>query len=442
MAGKTGLKSFARSLTSAVLILLYVSSIGVFVTGCSDETSSQARQFDSATPPVASEPVVLLHISDTHFGGDTNLSSVDGLGSDDPAVLQYDPKALMTTLIADIMPAINPLATVHTGDMVNEGFQLKPWQSYRDVVAGLNYPNYVEVPGNHDFKISTNTLGGKDIGDGRVNFTAYSKIGNALGTSGDRYGITRLNSQLGPVRLIRTNTAASPHDLNKENIDGYFTAEQKDALLNDSELNSPAFLNVVLGHHPVTGNNKIATNNALMLELIANSKVNAPIYLCGHVHAPAIMWADKTLVVQADTFGRHGQQSSFYLVGYDAGVASAKLVHVDATKSPSLAWPIVLITAPANSALGNDNPNAIVYTSGQPAPQLRTMVFSPASATVASVKYSIDLGIWSDLNKSVGRVWASSLPVQGLQSGTHTVTVRATLINGQYGEDTISIKVQ
>jgi calcineurin-like phosphoesterase family protein len=419
-----------------------VSSIGVFVTGCSDGTSSQAGQLDTVTPPVISEPVVLLHISDTHFGGDTNLSSVDGLGSDDPAVLQYDPKALMSTLIADIMPAVNPLATVHTGDMVNEGFQLKPWQSYQGVVANLSYPNYLEVPGNHDFKISTTTLGGKDIGDGRVNFTAYSKIGNALKTSGDRYGITRLNSQLGAVRLMRTNTAASPHNLNSENIDGYFNAEQKDALLNDSELNSPALLTVVLGHHPVTGKNKIATNNALMLELIANSKVNAPIYLCGHVHAPAIMWAEKTLVVQADTFGRHGQQSSFYLVGYDAGVASAKLVHVDATKSPSLDWPIVFITAPANSVLGSDNPNAKPYISGQPAPKLRTMVFSPDSATIASVAYSIDQGAWSGLNRITGRLWESSLPVQALLSGNHTVTVRATLINGQYGEDTISIKVQ
>lgn len=430
-----------RSVMVVGVLLLSALSMGIFVTGCSGGTSGHSIETDQADPPAA-EPIVFLHVSDTHFGGDTQLSSPDGSGSDDPAELQYDGKALMTTLITDIMPVITPLATVHTGDMVNEGYQLKPWQSYRDVIASLSYPNYVEVPGNHDFKISTDTTYGKDIGDGRVNFTAYSKIGNTLGITGDGYGITRLDSPLGPVRLIRTNTAASPTDSNKDNIAGYFTAEQKDALLNDPELNSSAFLNVVLGHHPVTGTNKIGTNNDLMLELIADSKINAPIYLCGHVHAPAIMWAAKTLVVQADTFGRHGQQSSLYLVGYDAGVASAKLVHVDATKSPSIDWPIAFITAPANSALGSDNPNATVYTSGQPAPQLRTMVFSPTSATVASVKYSVDQGAWSDLNKSVGRVWESSLSVQTLQSGTHTVTVSATLSNGQYGEDSISIKVQ
>ena len=288
--------SFLTSLISASLIALSTVCVISFATGCSSGTSGTSSQILEASDPAvgashpaAEEPIVFAHISDTHFGGDTKLSSSDGSGSDDPEQLRYDGKALMTTLIADIVPVVNPLATVHTGDLVNEGFQLKPWESYRDVVASLSYPNYIEVPGNHDFKVSTDTRDGKDIGDGRKLFNEYSKIGRTLGADNDKYGVTSLDSAYGKVHMIRTNTAESPTDNNKENIAGYFSATQQQALLKDPTLDTSAYLSVVLGHHPVAGNNPIGTGRSLMLDLIADKKVNAPIYLCGHLHAPKIM---------------------------------------------------------------------------------------------------------------------------------------------------------
>jgi 3',5'-cyclic AMP phosphodiesterase CpdA len=438
--------SFLASLISVSLIALSIVCVMSLVTGCSDGTSGQSQPMEilGVSSSTIAEPIVFAHISDTHFGGDTQLSSSGGSGSDDSEQLRYDGKALMTTLINDIVPVINPLTTVHTGDLVNEGFQLNPWKSYWGVVESLSYPKYIDVPGNHDFKVSIDTQDGKDKGDGRKLFTDYSKIGNILGADSDKYGVTSLDSAYGTVHMIRTNTAESPHNDNQENIAGYFSATQQQALLKDPALNTSAYLSVVLGHHPVAGDNSIPSSNgkSLMLDLIANSKVNAPIYLCGHLHAPKILWSNNTLIVQADTFGRHGQQSSFYLVGYDSGVASAKLVNVNAEVSPSVSWPIVMITYPANSSLGDSNPNAAYYRPGNTVIVLRSMVFSPATDAMASVKYSVDQGAWLDLKKSVGRVWESTLSLQGLEPGNHRVTVRATLSSGQYDDDLITVKIQ
>ena len=102
-----------------------------------------------------------------------------------------------------------------------------------------------------------------------------------------------------------------------------------------------------------------------------------------------------------------------------------------------------MITYPANATLGETNPNAPEYSPlSTPSIVLRSMVFSPASDAVASVKYSVDQAAWLDLTKSVGRVWESTLLLQGLQPGTHTVTVRATLSSGLQNDDAITVKIQ
>ena len=269
-----------------------------------------------------------------------------------------------------------------------------------------------------------------------------------------------------------------------ENILGYFPESQQHALLNHPDRNQIVALNVVLGHSPVAENYRpfvpgtnpgqymfqITEGNGRMKQLIDEFK--APIYLSGHVHTPGLEWlGNKSLVVKADAFGSHGKQATFYLVAYDFAARSpaAKLVQIDAKNSalPSVAWPIVFITTPANSSLGNTNsyygntvydgttkhpynntytagnPNAQPFTTGQTI-MLKTMVFSPE--TVTSVEYRIDDGLTSSplatVRNSYGRVWAAGIPLAGLSKGSHTVTVTATRSNGTTGTDTISITVQ
>lgn len=412
-----------------------ILSLGLY--GCGNSSTSE----NSPVGTTSSEPVFFVHISDSHFGGDTlNGESLD------PTWLQVIPRELMSALINGIVPVVQPLATIHTGDIVNAGYQLKPWQSYAEVFANttMTYPkNYIEIPGNHDVKVSNTTASGRDIGDGRQLFTRYSVIGQTLGNDGDKFGLTEISSPVGTVRLVRTNTAASENQSltvrNNENIAGYFSSAQQQSLLNDLSLSQPAALSVVLGHHPIVGSTPIATGNDLMKEVIA--KAGAPIYLCGHVHVPDTMWSGNTLVVQADTFGRRGEPSSFYMVAYDEGVASAKLVTFNATDPFEFGWPLVFITSPANGTLGGSNPNAAPFTPDQK-PKLRTMVFTPDATAVKTVQYSVDGGAFNhELINTAGRLWEAPLDLQGLSRGPHAVTVRATLSHGQIGIDTISITV-
>ena len=379
------------------------------------------------------EPVVFLHLSDSHFGGVTKDNEAL-----DPVALKTDPKVLLTALIEEVVPGVDPLCTVHTGDLVNEGYEEAPWIDYKDVftqVAGApSYPrNYVEILGNHDVKHAT-------AGQGLAYFAKYSKTGEVTGSPGDRHGIMALEQDGQRIRLIRTNTSEAPAGTNQntENIAGYFTLAQQQALLADPGFDAGAHLNVVLGHHPLSIKDGPTAawqqGRADMEKLVGDAQ--APIYLCVHVHAPAVGWVEPagtrpTLMVQASTFGRHGQLTSFYLVAYDQDQPSARLVYIDAMQSPCVAWPLVFITAPANATLGGKNPYATEYAAGAPA-NLRAMVFPPVASGGATVKVKwasamVDGGPHTFLTNTTGRLWEGPVSLKGLTPGLHTVTVTAAV---------------
>ena len=448
-----------KSLVSLVLTLFFAVSAGTFVTGCSGDTASP----DSSR---VTEPIFFVHISDTHF--DT-VTPTNDARTDAGVDLTQSGKALMSALSTEVMPVIKPLATIHTGDMTEKGYIKETWETYSTLLKSsilTSYPKYVDIIGNHDVKVESSLF---DYEDGLKNFLLYAQTPT-------RYGYTTLESPAGAVRLIRTNTAASTHSnyakRNWENIYGYFPESQQQALYNHPDRNQAVALNVVLGHNPVAANYtpppatyvpgtnlnnntyfyQITDGNDRMKQLIDEFK--APIYLSGHVHTPGLEWlSNKSLVVRADTFGSHGKQATFYLVAYDFDAKSpaAKLVKIDATDPslPSVTWPIVFITSPANSALGNTtsytagNPNAQTFTTDQTI-MLKTMVFSPE--TVISVEYTVDGASTSTplatIRNTSGRVWTAGIPLAGLSKGSHTVTVTAKRNNGATGTDNISIVIQ
>ncbi len=452
--GVLGRRGFFKLSAGAAL-----AALGSGATGCGGATTL----LEEALPPTT-EPVVLVHLSDSHFGGESNLPK-----DQDPPALKVDPMALLGALLGEVVPAVKPLATVHTGDFVNEGFEIQPWVQYAGVFAGMQgayrYPdNFVEILGNHDVKFNIDSSEG-DLGSGLDLYAANTLTGQALGDPARLHGITVLQHGGGAVRLIRTNTSESAltdqHLANDENIDGYFTEAQRSALVADPAFRADTGLNIVLGHHPIfpnadnSGGKVIKTGLAQMLQLLSEAK--APLYLCGHVHRPGVAWVDMgggkfTLMVQASAFGRNGQLTSFFLVAHDESGPAAKQIHIDATKSPSVAWPLVFITGPANKALGGNNQTAPDFQASQ-APDLRVMVFPPPAAagqvvTVARVRWMINSGAEGTLRSRSKRLWTDRLDLSGLAPGTHTVTVSAvvdvttesshrTLV----GTDSIEIKV-
>ena len=438
-----------------------------------------------SSPGSARDPIFFIHISDTHFAVTPDKEETSGS------------ERLMSSLFTDVVPVIKPLATIHTGDVVDKGHDEDAWLPYTKLFNDsilAPYTKYVAIIGNHDVKVpgpDDVTFPDQCCGSyetGLQNFLLYAQTPT-------RYGYTTLESPAGTVRLIRTNTAASTETnyikRNWENIYGYFPENQQQNLYNHPDRNQTVVLNVVLGHSPVatkyiyppvgytpgtpiykpntnpktyddTYMYQITDGNGRMKQLI--SEFQAPLYLSGHVHKPGMNWLDnKSLVVRTDNF--LGSKARFYLVAYDfdAKSPSVKLVSMidvsDAPPAPkkwSVKWPIVFITTPANSSLGNTttndpneepytagNPNAVPFTTDQTI-MLKTMVFSPE--TVTSVEYVVDNGPTpsplATVRNTNGRVWATGIPLAGLSKGSHTVTVTARRSNGTTGTDKISIVVQ
>jgi len=462
-----------KSVSPFVRIFVAVLSFTVLaLSGCGGGNDTVSRTSDLVQyTPRSNEPAFFVHVSDTHLGLATSSGEV-----------------LMKAFLREVVPVLQPLATVHTGDMVNEGYSKSSWESYKSLFTTgiVKYPQYIDILGNHDTKSGSDPESSL-IEDGKLLFDTHAQAPT-------RHGFTQLErAGLSPVRLIRTNTADSPTNNNNQNIYGYFSSDQQQALYTHPDRNQAVDFNVVLGHSPVAADYlpvpsghtslenlgaidvrymyQITEGNGRMKELIG--EFNAPIYLCGHVHKAGLEWlnnSSKTLVVRADAFGKNGLPSGFWIVAYDGESpadrhAAVKLVRIsDATKLSAI-WPIVFITAPANSNLGDadfdydkktwetyqetyhanaSNPTTTAFTTDQTV-MLRTMVFSPE--TVTSVSYMIDDRPSSktplaSVIKTDGRVWAAGLSLAGLAAGPHTVTVTATRSNGTTGSDKIWITVK
>jgi hypothetical protein len=353
-----------------------------------DGGAGDAGGADGAAPP--GQPVWFLLVTDTHFGGS---------GS---AAVQT-----MSELLDHVVSVVQPAATIHGGDLVDDGSDGAAWSAYRAAVDGKApaYPAYVEILGNHDVK-----------NDGTPNWSASSVTGRAgAGTTGHTF----VDTGIGKVRLLRTNTSDS--DVNVTNIAGIFTSTQMNALLNAPEAATPAALTLVLGHHPMTGPARLQLSGSDTRMQTVISTFAAPLYLCGHVHASALSWLGGTLVVQGDGFGEGGPATSFMVAAVDDAGPVALEVPLDPTATPAVPWPVVMITTPADASLAGANPHAGPLAPG--ATPLRALAFAPGGITV--VEGRVDGGGWQALQAAGGPVWAGSFVVP-TGGGQHGLEVRAT----------------
>ncbi|HSA23365.1 MAG TPA: metallophosphoesterase [Myxococcota bacterium] len=283
-------------------------------------------------------PVWFVHNSDHHFGD-----------SDDAATR-------LEVLQRDLLPILEPAAAVLSGD-TTEGGTGPEWAAYHgaiDAFAPL-YPAWVEIPGNHDVKE-----------DGEDRFRSEAIAGRA---GAGLYGQALLDTAAGPVRLLRANTADS--DLVAVNLSGSFGAAQATALMALEDGDPPSAYTLVTGHHPMTGPLRLYLGFERMQTLLAATGAQA--YLCGHVHAQAFTWLGDVLVVQADSLGKSDAAKAI-LLALDQTGPSAKLLPLDGSQT----WPLVMITSPADDALGGVNPRAATYPPGSQV-LARALVFAPGA---------------------------------------------------------------
>ena len=340
-------------------------------------------------------PMWILHATDIHIGwaifADTAL----------------------TTLVKELVPVIKPTATVITGDVTQSG-TASNWTSYEKTVKGNvpAYPAYLEVPGNHDMRT--------DMGK---YFLSHSQTGKA---KGGLYGHSDVNAGGGTLRVVRTNT--SDHKDKTPRESGYFSSGQLFNLLNKIPSGTPNHT-VVAGHHPVEGvvSLQLLGTDWRMKDLF--NKVNAEVYLCGHMHTKWTSWVKNTLVVITPTFGKPETASPtpmYALVGLDTTGPSLRTVSIGSISLIKLPWPKVLITTPAQIDLGFKNPLAKPSYPGKSL-AVRALAFSPKGVTKVEVK--AEGGSWAPMTSASGDLWQATI-LAPAKTGNRTLEVKATSPEG------------
>ncbi len=372
-----------------------------------DAAGPDAQPADAAVkPPAAPGPIWLVQISDTHVG-------------ETPAT-----GANLTAYLDQVLPVIAPVATLHTGDLIDDGGEAVQWAEYDTVTTGHTpaYPEYLEIPGNHDVKH-----------DGLMSYELHAhtfQAGDGL------FGETDLDTPAGTIRLIRTNTADTT--LNAVNVLGYFGDQQMNALLAAPEPAEPPLFTLVLGHHPIGGVDGLflLDSNTRMQRVFDRFQPAA--YLCGHIHIPFQAWVGGTLQLQAGSLGKENLGSpSFMVIGYDAGQLTARSVNLDGAATPPVQWPLTLVTAPPDAALGGVNPKASAVAPGALV-AVHALVFGPDGPdALPPVEARFDHGQSVRLAPQGGPVWmgeiaapiaagAHTLSVGPQGAGPHTVTVQVS----------------
>ncbi len=352
-------------------------------------------------------PLVLLHLSDIHFGSGSFAVPAFELAMD------------------EIVPTVAPFVTFASGDLVEVGNNAEAWDDYMAHIdaSGLTDQNYIEVPGNHDIYLDL------DLSE-YLAHTLAGRAGHAL------HGLYSLPTDWGRLRVVALNTVSGSV---VSDSTGYLAPSQVNELIAAMVAETePAAITVALGHHPIDidGLALFNTDDELLRVLGA---AEADTYMFGHRHMHMLSWRGDCLFSMARTLGNPGDEGSvnragFNILVYDDGLA-AKGVPLDEANM-AVPWPVVMITRPANPALGSGNP----HTSPQPratADQLlRAMVFSAQAP--ASVRFRVDDGAWQPL-QPVGRHYQARFATPDADSCQLEVEASAS---GSTARDIIEIDLQ
>ncbi len=340
-------------------------------------------------------PIWFLHITDCHFGESATAS------------------ALTTAFVDEIVPVIDPVASINTGDVTDGGSSFQ-WRRYLDSITNApEYPYFFEIPGNHD----------KKTDDGQP-FLTYSVTGRA---GAGFFGLTQLDSSVGSVRIVRVDTSDS--SINAVNIAGVLGNDQADQILDliSSDSTDPSF-SIVAAHHPMVGPERLRLGSSKMQDIVDQS--GADIYLCGHTHRADIAWLGNTLHVTGPSVGKT-DPTTYSLVSIDNTGPGVRLIEL--TSNPS--WPVVMITSPTDSTLGSHNPRAAQYSIGQTI-EVRAIAFAPTS--LQQVEIRVGDGEWEEMSVMREHVFHAEVTLPQA-AGQVVLTARAT---GSGGTDLHEITVE
>ena len=363
-----------------------------------------AEEPDGSTPS-QKDPVILLHLSDTHIGG-----------------TEFAAPALLCAL-GQVREAVNPHLTVISGDLVDEGHDEGMWEDYQEITSSVPADVLCEAPGNHD---THNDLG-------LENYLASTVTGQSVGAP---YHIRVVESGTRRVRIVSLNTASG--SLRLQNLTGYLEEDQVDEIIEAID-SDPTLVDqtVVVGHHPIGLEGLSVWGTASHLSRLLET-TSATAYLFGHIHSYNTFWSEGTFFVQAPTLGKPLQvinPPGFCVISVDDDGPAVRLVEFDwEDTSASVSWPKVLITHPGNADLAGENPVAAELDRNTSGHLLRAVVFGPHPPD--DVMFRIDEGEW-ELMTAVGNRWEAEFTTT--ESADMLVEVRA---ESGFDTDTQQIKIK
>ena len=242
-----------------------------------------------------------------------------------------------------------PEFVVLTGDIVDASNELgipvwqyqDEWDDYRGVVDGygVDLTFWHDVCGNHDTYLDA----------GATHF-----LGNSLtGSTQTAWHDTWIHAfPFGDYLFIALNTADTSGPIPGFDSVG-LSPDELDHLeqaLIDHEDADLAFL---FTHHPLPD---LDFGDSELLDLLEDHGVS--LWANGHVHAHSETFVDGTLHFNLDSLGKADSDNvALFAVDHDGVAARA----IDLGN-----WPLVLITAPVDGALGGLNPYAYPVSGGRP----------------------------------------------------------------------------
>lgn len=372
-------------------------SVAVILTSCLGIFSVRASPADAWYAEDFDDMFWFLVIADTHVG--QNLWG----GTQDTDNLAW--------VVGEAFQVIQPRFIFVCGDLVDgthgglipKNQSDEEWSQYRSILDAhkMTPAVYVDAPGNHD----------QYCDKGFKYYRKYSIQGSANDTT---QHVVVHNGQRGFYHFLTVATPGNDGACWPADNAGLDAAEL-DFIRTALASSEGARLRFAFGHHGVRWgeSNKVGEGASEFRQLMQKYQVAA--YFWGHTHAYLSEFHDGTLFFNVRSLGKND----------DRNVALAAVDHDSLAVRVFTArkWPFVLITAPANRALGGGNPYAYKVPRAWATAPVRALAFSLSPPQ--GVRFRVNDGPWQAMSEVRPGVYQGTMDATTLNEGEHRLRVRA-----------------
>ncbi len=348
-----------------------------------------------------------LQISDTHVGAEL------GYGSQDTDNLAWVLEAADTVIFPELIVCTGDLVDATNGYLIPSGQYQEEWDQYNEVLAGRAVTFFHDLPGNHDTYFD----------EGATHYLGNALIGSAYGVWHEAWSHAFPYGEYLFVGLNSADTSGAWAGFDSPGVDS-----EERALLEESLVAwGDARLAFVFTHHPL---DDLEQGGDELVARLEAGGVSA--WAAGHVHSPAEEQRGSTLHTVLDSAGKSDHQNlGIWAVDHD-GVAY-RAVDIGA-------WPMALITAPVDAALGGGNPWAYPVSLHHDANPVRALVFDPEPPV--SVYFRVDGGESVAMEELEPGIWQGLWDATGHAEGEHVISVQVISTSGSDSDEvTVSLAV-